>query len=146
MRRILVLLALAVAAHAHGADRDDWPNVGNDKGGMRFSPLTQIDRSNVSKLRVAWEYHTRDAGEGTTIECTPVVVDGVMYVTTVRTRVVALDAATGEERWTYDPYAGPAPKGGWNRASGGVNRGVAHWSDGADAQRVLVGLSDGRLL
>jgi quinoprotein glucose dehydrogenase len=141
-----VLIALLVAPGVHAAERDDWPNVGNDKGGMRFSPLTQIDQANVSKLRVAWEYHTRDAGAGTTIECTPVVVDGVMYVTTVRTRVAALDAATGAERWSFDPYAGPAPRGGWNRASGGVNRGVAFWSDGREAQRILVGLSDGRLL
>src|SRR6059058_2315378 len=104
MRRILLLWVLAVAVPAVAAERDDWPNVSNDKGGMRFSPLAQIDRANVSKLRVAWEYHTRDAGEGTTMECTPVVVDGVMYVTTVRTRVAALDATTGVERWTCDPY------------------------------------------
>jgi quinoprotein glucose dehydrogenase len=146
MKRMLMVLAFAVATCARAGGGDDWPNVGNDKGGMRFSPLAQIDRSNVSKLRVAWEYHTRDAAEGTTIECTPVVVDGVMYVTTVRTRVVALEAASGAERWSYDPYAGPPPRGGWNRASGGVNRGVAYWSDGGDARRVLVGLSDGRLL
>src|SRR3954453_2325295 len=146
MRRILVPWMFLVAVQAFAADRDDWPNVGNDKGGMRFSHLAQIDRSNVSKLRMAWEYHTRDATEGTTIECTPVVGDGGIYVTTVRTKVVALDAATGAERWSSDPYAGPAPRGGWHRASGGLTRGVSYGSDGAAARRVLVGLSDGRLL
>ena len=97
--QVVLLLASASPGSAAAADNSaDWPNVGNDKGGMRFSPLTQTDRSNVSKLRLAWEFHTRDAGEGTTIECTPVVVDGVMYVTTVRTRMVALDPATDDER------------------------------------------------
>jgi quinoprotein glucose dehydrogenase len=113
---------------------------------MRYSPLDQVNRDNVSGLKIAWTYHTKDAAEGTTIECTPIVIDGVMYVTTVRTRVVALDAATGRELWTFDPYAGPAPAKPWIRASGGVNRGVAYWSDGGDARRILVGLADGRLL
>src|SRR5947207_14664229 len=75
----------------------DWPRVGNDFGGMRYSTLKQINKGNVGKLQVAWVYHTEDAGGGnsTTIECTPIVVDGVMYVTTVRGTVVALDAASG---------------------------------------------------
>jgi quinoprotein glucose dehydrogenase len=128
------------------AQNVDWPNVGNDKGGMRYGVVDQINRDNVAKLQVAWTYHTKDAGEGTTIECTPIVIDGVMYVTSVRTKIAALDAASGREIWMFDPYAGPAPKGGWNRASGGVNRGVAYWTDGKETRRVLVGLADGRLL
>ena len=60
----------------------DWRNVGNDKGGMRYSTLKQINRANVQNLQVAWTYHGGDASPGSTIECTPVVVDGVMYVTT----------------------------------------------------------------
>ncbi len=128
----------------------DWPNVGNDKGGARYSELDQINRDNVGRLEVAWTYHTGDAdpAKGTTIECTPVVVDGVMYITTVKTKVVALDAATGKELWAFDPYADE--KSGAHavrmRASGGVNRGVAYWSDGKDQKRILVGLTDGRLL
>src|SRR6266704_1800563 len=123
---LLILLSVAYPAFAQNAD---WPSVGNDKGGMRYAVVDQINRDNVAKLQVAWTYHTRDAGEGTTIECTPIVIDGVMYVTTVKTKVIALNAATGQEIWAFDPYAGPAPKGGWQRASGGVNRGVAYWTD-----------------
>ena len=116
-------------------DSVDWPFVGNDPGGMRYSRLTQLNRDNVSQLQVAWEYHGGDAA-GTTIECTPVVVDGVMYVTTAKIHIVALDAATGKEIWRYDPHVG------------GVNRGVAYWSDGKPngARRILAALTDGRVL
>lgn len=118
-------------------DTVDWPTVGNDPGGMRYSPLAQIDRNNVHDLQVAWTYHTHDAAQaGTTIECTPVVVEGVMYITTVRVKVVALDAATGREIWTFDPH------------STGVNRGVAYWSDGKPngARRILCATGDARLI
>ena len=146
----LSLLACAclslLCSQAPGAPNADWPNPGNDKGGTRYSTLDQINRGNVSNLKVAWTYRTGDAGETTTIECTPLVVDGVMYVTTVTSRVVALDAGTGKERWKYDPFA--APVNNRSRASGGVNRGVAYWSDGnaGGQRRVLLGASDGRIV
>ena len=79
----------------------DWPVVGRDAGGTRYSPLTEITPDNVTRLARAWTYHTGE--QGTQFEATPIVVDGVMYVTTQRQRVVALDAETGVERWAYDP-------------------------------------------
>lgn len=111
----------------------DWPHVGNDPGRTRFSPLKQINKRNVATLQVAWTFHTRDAGNGSTIECTPIIVGGVMYLTTPRLRIVALDAATGKAIWMHDPKAS------------GVNRGVAYWTDGK-ISRILAGLPDGRLL
>lgn len=124
----------------------DWPHVGNDKGGMRYSPLTQINRQNVKDLQVAWTYRTGDAGKGTTIECTPIVLEGVMYITSVRSKVIALDAATGRALWQFDPYK--AVRNPQPIASGGVNRGVACWSDGKPngARRILLGVADGRLI
>ncbi|MBS1707183.1 MAG: pyrroloquinoline quinone-dependent dehydrogenase [Armatimonadetes bacterium] len=102
---------------------------------MRYSKLTQINRSNVKKLKVAWTYHTGEKLDpGSTIECTPVVVDGVMYITTAKIHVVALDAATGKRKWEYTP-----PK------TGRVNRGVAYWTDGK-AKRVLIGTVKGQLI
>jgi len=120
--------------------------VNHDAGGARYSSLAQIHADNVGQLQVAWVYHTGDAGERSTIECTPIVVDGVMYVTTARTKVLALDAATGKLRWQFDPYEGPARP--WIRASGGVNRGVAFWRDTQrpGQARIFAGLSDGRLI
>lgn len=131
----------------------DWPNPGNDKGGTRYSAASQINRQTVKQLGVAWTYKVDDAdpSKNTTIECTPIVHEGTLYLTTVRTKVVALDAETGTPKWTFDPYGEPYARGGktkWIRASGGVNRGVAYWTDGKrdGARRVLLGTADGRLL
>jgi quinoprotein glucose dehydrogenase len=114
----------------------DWQNVGNDKGGTRYSPLSQINAQNVRQLKQAWVYRSGDFDNGTTIECTPIVIDGVMYVTTPKMHIVALDASSGREIWRY------------NAKSFGVNRGVAYWSDGKTngARRILMGTEDGRLL
>ncbi|MEM9588449.1 MAG: PQQ-binding-like beta-propeller repeat protein, partial [Planctomycetota bacterium] len=126
---------------------DDWMTVGGDRGCMRYSTLDQISRDNVAKLERAWTFRTGELvdGKGKTIECTPVVVDGVAYVTTANRRLLALDGATGKVIWEFDPakagpLAGPL-------ASGGVNRGVAYWSDGIPGgqRRILHGVSDGRL-
>jgi quinoprotein glucose dehydrogenase len=114
---------------------------------MRYSPLDQINRENVTRLRPAWTYHTREleGRVGKTIECTPIVIDGVMYVTTGYLRLVALDAATGRELWQFDPLKDhPFPH---QPMSGGVNRGCAHWSDGKPGgkRRIIHGTADGRL-
>src|SRR5262249_8473960 len=109
MRSPLVLMGclLTVACGAAGAPPRsvDWPSVGNDAGCMRYSELTQINRETVRRLKPVWTYHTREleGRTGKTIECTPIVIDGVMYVTTGYLRVVALDAATGKELWQFDP-------------------------------------------
>ncbi len=121
----------------------NWISVGNDRGCMRYSEMTQINRQNVDQLEVAWVYRT---GEGDkTCECTPIVIDGVMYITTNHLRVCALDARNGNELWSFDPFENGKSK--WRLASGGVNRGVAYWSDGKpDGQRrILHGTSDGQL-
>lgn len=145
MKRMTIAAMVLCAAHAARAQNVDWPNVGNDKGGMRYSKLDQVNRDNVSRLDLAWMYHTGDAGTGTTIECTPLAIDGTLYLTTVQTKIVALDAATGKEKWRYDPYP-PEPVREWRKASGGVNRGLAYWTDGQKEQRLIAGLPDGRLL
>ena len=126
-----------------GRKEQDWPNVGGDKGNSRYSTLKQVNRKNVATLQAIWTFHTCDAGKGTTIECTPIMIDGTLYLTTAASKVVALEADTGRELWKYDPYKnGPGKQ---PRASGGVNRGVAYWTDGRQA-RIFLGASDGRLI
>src|ERR1051326_7937206 len=88
---------------------DGWPVYGHDPGGMRYSPLVEITRANVSRLRPAWTFHTGDAAPGgrfqprSGFEATPIVVDGAMYLSTAANRIVALDPETGTLRWEYDP-------------------------------------------
>src|SRR5215471_8450516 len=86
--------------------RGDWTAYGHDQLGSRFSPLTQIDRGNVSRLTVAWTFSTGEASESTRepvkFEATPLVVNGTMFISTPFGRVIALDPATGKVRWTYD--------------------------------------------
>ncbi|HET9314377.1 MAG TPA: PQQ-binding-like beta-propeller repeat protein, partial [Vicinamibacteria bacterium] len=97
----------------------EWPAYGGGPAGIRYSPLDQIDRGNVRDLQVAWTY---DSGESGGLQANPIVVDGVLYTVTPRHRVVALDAATGAQRWAFDsgiPGRGP-------------NRGVTYWAEGGE--------------
>jgi quinoprotein glucose dehydrogenase len=141
------LFALAGQADAQSLQTVDWPCVGNNPGCMRYSPLDQINQENVALLKPVWTYHTGEleGRAGKTIECTPIIVDGVMYVTTGYLRVVALDAATGKEIWQFDPLKDHPFE--HQPASGGVNRGCAFWSDGVPGgeRRIIHGTSDGRL-
>ena len=85
----------------------DWPiNGGVDN--IRYSPLTQINRDNVAKLQVAWTYDSHDAFKASEMQSNPVVVDGVLYVTTPTLKVVAVNAETGAEIWKFDPSGGAA--------------------------------------
>jgi quinoprotein glucose dehydrogenase len=104
---IVGVLALALAQ----APRDaDWPvNGGVDN--IRYSPLTQITRDNVSKLQIAWSYDSHDAFKGSEMQSNPIVVDGVLYATTATLKVVAVDAATGREVWKFDPGGGATGTG-----------------------------------
>ena len=140
-------LAMAAQAGAQTAENVNWPGVGNDPGCSRYSTLDQIHVGNVARLKPAWTYHTGElAGRpGRTIECTPIVVEGVMYLTTGYLRLVALDAATGKELWQFDPLKDHPHA--HQPTSGGVNRGCAFWSDGKPEgeRRVIHGTSDGRI-
>ena len=104
-----LMIATKIIASASDSAVDDWPYYGHDPGGMRYSPLTQINRENVSTLKVAWTFHTGDISDGTQdrkrsgFETTPLLVDGTLYLTTPFNRVIALDPETGAQRWAYDP-------------------------------------------
>ncbi len=87
----------------------DWPAYGADAGGRRWSPLTQITPENVGALKVAWIHRSGDVLDGThslgksSLQVTPILVDGWLFACTPRGRVFALDPETGRERWRYDP-------------------------------------------
>ena len=114
----------------------NWLSHGRTYSEQRFSPLDQINAMNVSDLGLAWAFAT---GSGRGHEATPIVVDGTMFLTLPWSKVVALNAATGEPMWNYDPEV--APEKGRSACCDVVNRGVAVWNG-----KVYVGALDGRLI
>jgi len=122
-------------AHAD-ARPGEWLSHGRTYSEQRFSPLTQINTSNVKDLGVAWEYRTYSVRG---LEATPIVANGTMFITLPWSKVIALDAKSGRELWTYDPHV-PGAMGRY-ACCDVVNRGVAIWR-GA----LFVGTLDGRLI
>jgi quinoprotein glucose dehydrogenase len=104
----------------------DWPAYGGGPENTHYSPLAQINRENVSRLRVAWSFDTEDSYPASEMECNPIIVAGVLYATSPKSNVVALNAATGKLLWRFDPNAGQKIVGKMR------NRGVAYWADGKD--------------
>ncbi len=127
------------AARLAAADSEpgNWMSYGRTYDEQRFSPLKQIDAQNVNQLHLAWHYDV-DAAHRVQ-ESTPIVVDGVMYVTAAWSKLFALDPATGKELWVFDP-AVPGATGVKGCCDVG-NRGVAVWKG-----RVYLGTFDGRLI
>ncbi|KQT09813.1 pyrrolo-quinoline quinone [Methylobacterium sp. Leaf399] len=128
-----VLLGAAVLLGTVPARADDWPMFGRDHTNRHYSPLTAIDRTNVARLRPAWIFQTGITGY---FQAEPVVVDGVLYVSTTQNHVAALEAGTGRVLWTYTHKArtekifGPPS-----------NRGVA-----VSGGKVFEATMDGRLI
>jgi quinoprotein glucose dehydrogenase len=104
-RAVVVALALAPVTLSGQARSVDWPVYGGTTDNTRYSTLAQITPANVKQLQVAWQYDTHDEFPGSEMQSNPIVVDGVLYATTPKLRVIALDAATGRELWTFDPNA-----------------------------------------
>jgi quinoprotein glucose dehydrogenase len=155
-------VASAVAAHAEPVTgravvtpaTADWRYTEAAPGGGRFTPLADIGRENVKSLRVAWRYQHEDFFEGafplernagSAAESTPIVVGGRLFITTPINRVIALDAESGRELWSFDPKL-ERPRA---YANMWINRGVSYWSDpaatGPCAERVFLATLDARL-
>ena len=146
-----VLFAMVLSPHIVA---QDWPSYGGDNGSQKYSSLDQINADNVSKLEVSWEWESVDnptvsanleEGNNRAVpaayKATPIVVDGVMYVSTSFGRIVALDAFSGELRWSFDTAAWQA---GRPMNLGYNTRGVAHWRKG-DKQRLFFATYDSYL-
>jgi quinoprotein glucose dehydrogenase len=143
------------SAKSQSADGSDagWPAYGGDAGGSRYSSLTQINKNNVSRLKIAWEIHVGDVSDGSggrsksEFEATPIVAGGTMFVTTPFNRVLALDPETGQEKWNFDPKIDLQV----HYSEGLVNRGVSYWPGSGEAQtgtcnkRIFLATIDARL-
>jgi quinoprotein glucose dehydrogenase len=138
----------ATAAQRPPKPDNEWPAYGRDPGGSRYSPLKQIDRSTVRNLKVAWTYRTgASALKGRSVnnaafEATPILVDGILYLSTPFNRVIALDPAKGTERWSYDPKVDLSH--GYSEVT---SRGVSSWADKKTGKRrIYVATIDARLI
>ncbi|HWT28547.1 MAG TPA: PQQ-binding-like beta-propeller repeat protein [Methylophilaceae bacterium] len=121
-------------SHIAQAAKGEWPSFGRDYANQRFSPLTQVNRQNVGKLGLAWHYKS---GVKASFQTTPIVVDGVMYVSLPYNDVVALDARTGKQLWRYVHQR----RKDWKLCCGPANRGVA-----VGYGKVFMGTVDARLI
>jgi quinoprotein glucose dehydrogenase len=125
----------------------DWPTFGGGAGAQRFSDLAQITPENVSQLTQAWVYHTHDTPKNYGVEMTPLKIDDTLYGCSSRHKLFALDAATGQQKWEFDPKT-PAAYGPPNSAC----RGVAYYKQpdatagAACATRIVAGTLDGKLM
>ena len=139
---VLVAAAGAPAAAQAPAATIEWPYVGGDQAHTKFSPADQITAANVDQLEIVWEWEPNElplSEYGTrpgSFEGTPLMIDGVLYLSTMYTRVVALDAETGAELWAFDPRA--YETGATGASPGGYkHRGVAVHGEGDD-MRVFI--------
>ena len=150
---VLLFLWLAADSFAQAKPDAGWPNYGNDGGGTRYSPATQIDRRNVTQLKVAWTYRTgalpRDPelDKKAAFEATPILVDGKLFLSTPYDHVIALNPETGAKIWEFAPTL-ELPYG----ASEVTSRGVSAWREKSAkagqpcALRIFIGALDARLI
>jgi glucose dehydrogenase len=140
MNRAAILLLAVLPLHGQ-----EWPVYGGDAAGTKHSPLKQINRSNVKNLKPAWIFDTGDFSDGTTMpnassfEATPLMVDGILYVSTPFHRLFALNPETGRMLWSWDSHFDTR-----NRVVVYLSRGVTYWSDGT-RKRIFLADQQGRL-
>ncbi|HSV12425.1 MAG TPA: hypothetical protein VLI68_16725, partial [Hanamia sp.] len=112
-------------------DYSGWKVYGGNKEANHYSSLNQIDTNNVSQLQVAWTYHTDDADSMTQIQVNPIIIDSILFGVSPKLKLFAVDAATGEEKWVFNPMNDSNVKGagyfGMN-----VCRGVTFYVDQND--------------
>lgn len=128
-----LICALAVAACDTVPEDVDWPTYLGD-GSSQHSTLDQITPANAHRLETAWIYHAggTDPNNYSQMQTSPIVVGGILYGASPQLQHFALDAATGNELWRFDPF-----QNGATATGGDFARGVTHWDDGADGRIFL---------
>lgn len=131
---LLIIFFLCGCGHHDDVENKTWSSYLGDKAASHYSSLREIDTSNVQQLKVAWEYHTGDANPtaSSQIQCNPIIVGDVLYGTSPRLKLFALDAATGRSKWVFDPFADTSK----SKVELNANRGVTYWAEGND-QRIF---------
>ena len=141
LRRLLLYIifffSLANCGRAPEKKYDQWMRYKGSDESLNYSSLRQVDTANVQSLQVAWVYHTGDADTAnfSQIQCNPIMVNGVVYGTSPRMKLFAIDAATGKEKWVFNPFDTLGPN---KRMFFVLNnsRGVSYWTDGERDERI----------
>ena len=130
---LIVVVSYYVINNYTNTQYSDWKVTGGSKGNLKYSSLNEIDTNNVSNLKVAWVYHSEhdDSTKKGSMECNPIIVNGILYGVSPKMKLFAIDAATGIEKWQFDP-ADSINNKLWHRSSINMNRGVAYWEEGND--------------
>lgn len=129
---MLPLCMIACRSHVNRPDYSGWQTYAGTKDGLRYSSIDQLNTGNVAGLQVAWTYSSqdKDTGNHSQNQCNPIMVDGVLYGTTPRLKLFALNAATGQLKWLFDPATlEPASVQQDPFAFFKVSRGVMYWQD-----------------
>jgi quinoprotein glucose dehydrogenase len=115
--------------------KNTWSTYKADAASTSYSPLDQVNKTNVTQLKPAWTFNFNDAKEGTSrgSQCNPIVIDDVMYAASLQRTIFAIDASTGKEIWSFDPFFG--------KQGGGSFRGLTYWQNGND-KRILFTAGD----
>ncbi|WP_375582299.1 PQQ-binding-like beta-propeller repeat protein [Cyclobacterium xiamenense] len=137
LKGVLICMFLLVWNSGCEQDRDTFSNWGiykADEKSSSYSPLDQINKENVSKLALAWVFEPNDTiagGRPRNSESNPIIIEDVLYTTSARGRLFAVDAGTGALKWSFDPFYG--------ERGGGIKRGVTYWEDGSDKRILFTG-------
>jgi quinoprotein glucose dehydrogenase len=138
MRNFLLLtLVVALAGCQSHKNEREWKVYGGNKTSTHYSPLTEVDTNNVTQLQVAWEYHTGDADTKTQIQVNPIIVNGILYGVSPKLKLFAVDAATGKEKWSFNPIDTSKTNKGKGYFAMNVCRGVTYYSDGDKDARIF---------
>ena len=165
MVAVIACVSTGLASAQEGARNGEWRTFGGDTGSTKYSPLEQIDKDNVANLEIAWRWQSIDSHFDlerlpqeypnlqvpndienlriSSLKAAPLMVDGVLYISTPFSQAAAINATTGETLWTFDPqsYASGIP----TMMLGFSSRGLSYWSDGEQA-RVVWGTGDAYLI
>ncbi len=151
---LLVALSFLSCKNSSQLNYSKWASYAGTKDGNRYSSNDQININNVSRLEVAWTYSTgdKDPNNRSEIQCNPIVINNVLYAISPRLKLFALDAATGDLKWVFDP----AIEDPNSQISFGINRGLVYWEDikgangrilyGVDSKLFAVNATDGTLI
>lgn len=130
---LYVVIAACCSCKNQSPDYSNWSSYRGDDGITAYSGLSQINTENVAQLQVAWSYRTNDTIGNSSMQCNPLIIDGIFYGVSPRQKTFALEAATGKLLWKFDPFEG-------NNKYSGVSRGLAYYENG-DEKKLFVSAS-----